>query len=48
VARGMKKGMAGVAVMRKMVSVAVHLIQTQERYDPGKVALPVWRPHPNV
>ena len=38
VARGMKKGMAVVAVMRKMLIVAVHLIQTEERYDPGKVA----------
>jgi len=39
VARGMKKGMAVVAVMRKMLMVAVHLIQTEERYDPGKVAM---------
>jgi len=39
VARGMKKGMAVVAVMRKMLIVAVHLIQTEERYDPGKVAM---------
>jgi transposase len=38
VARGMKKGMAVVAVMRKMLMVAVHLIQTEESYDPGKVA----------
>jgi hypothetical protein len=34
----MKKGMAVVAVMRKMLIVAVHLIQTEERYDPGKGA----------
>jgi transposase len=39
VARGMKQGMAGVAVMRNMLSVAVHLIQTEEHYDPGKVAM---------
>ena len=35
--RGMKKGMAVVAVMRKLLIVAVHLIQTQEDYDAGKV-----------
>jgi hypothetical protein len=34
----MQKGMAVVAVMRKMLLVAVHLIQTEERYDPGKGA----------
>jgi transposase len=39
VARGMKKGMAVVAVMRKMLIVAVHLISTQESYEPGKVAV---------
>ena len=39
VARGMKKGMAVVAVMRKMLIVAVHLIQTEESYDPGNVAV---------
>jgi transposase len=39
VARGMKKGMAVVAVMRKLLIVAVHLIQTEESYDPGKVAM---------
>ena len=38
-ARGMKKGMAVVAVMRKMLIIAVHLIQTEECYDPGKVAV---------
>jgi transposase len=35
--RGMKKGMAVVAVMRKLLIVAAHLIQTQEDYDAGKV-----------
>ena len=39
VARGMKKGMALVAVMRKMLIVAAHLIQTEESYDPGKVGV---------
>ena len=39
VARGMKKGMAVVAVMRKMLIVAVHLILTEESYDPGRVAV---------
>ncbi len=34
----MKKGMAVVAVMRNMLIVAVHLIQTEESYDAGKVA----------
>jgi hypothetical protein len=33
VARGMQKGMAVVAVMRKMLIVAVHLIQTEESYQ---------------
>jgi hypothetical protein len=36
----MKKGMAVVAVMRNMLIVAVHLIQTEEDDDPGKVAVP--------
>jgi transposase len=35
--RGMKKGMAVVAVMRKLLIVVVHLIQTQEDYDASKV-----------
>jgi transposase len=35
--RGMKKGMAVVAVMRKLLIVAAHLIQTQEGYDASKV-----------
>ncbi len=38
VGRSMKKGMAVVAVMRNMLIVAVHLIQTEESYDAGKVA----------
>lgn len=37
VERGMKKGMAVVAVMRKLLIVAAHLIQTQEDYDASKV-----------
>jgi transposase len=41
VARGMKKGMAVVAVMRKMLIVAAHLIQTEESYEPAL------RPHPD-
>jgi transposase len=36
--RGMKKGMAVVAVMRKLLIVAAHLILTDEVYEPGKVA----------
>ena len=39
VERGMKKGMAVVAVMRKLLIVAAHLIQTQESYDAGKVGV---------
>ncbi len=39
VARGMQKGMAVVAVMRKVLMVSAHLIQTEESYDPGKVAV---------
>ncbi len=34
----MKKGMAVVAVMRKLLIVAAHLILTEEVYEPGKVA----------
>jgi transposase len=37
VERGMKKGMAVVAVMRKLLIVAAHLIQTQEDDDASKV-----------
>ncbi|WP_040447572.1 IS110 family transposase [Ktedonobacter racemifer] len=37
VARGLKKMSALMAVMRKMVAVATHLMQTEEDYDPGKV-----------
>lgn len=36
--RGMKKGMAVVAVMRKLLIVATHLILTEQVYEPGKVA----------
>jgi len=39
VQRGMKKGMAVVAVMRKLLIVAAHLMQTQQDYDAGKVGL---------
>ncbi len=38
VARGLRKGSALVAVMRKMLIVAVHLLRTGEEYEPGKVA----------
>src|SRR6266567_4026866 len=38
VARGMPKGAALVAVMRKMLIVAVHVLKTKEVYDPSKVA----------
>src|SRR5258708_28594477 len=44
----MKKGMAVVAVMRKMLIVAVHLIQTEESYDPGKVAVQAAEPLDDV
>ncbi|GHO87080.1 hypothetical protein KSZ_50860 [Dictyobacter formicarum] len=37
--RGMKKGMALVAVMRKMIIVAVHLLKTQDFYDANKVGI---------
>ena len=37
VARGMKKGSALVAVMRKMLAVAAHVMKSGERYDPTKV-----------
>ena len=37
--RGMKKGMAVVAVMRKLLIVAAHLIQTQQDYDADKVGV---------
>jgi transposase len=39
VERGMKKGMAVVAVMRKLLIVAAHLIRTQQDYDAGKVGV---------
>ena len=38
VARGMKKVMALMAVMRKMLVVATHLVKTEEMYDPTKVS----------
>jgi len=37
VARGLKKMSALMAVMRKMVAVATHLMKTGEDYDPSKV-----------
>ncbi len=37
VARGLKKMSAVMAVMRKMVAVATHLMKTGEDYDPSKV-----------
>src|SRR5260370_20925230 len=56
VARGMKKGMAVVAVIPQMLIVAVHLIHTEERYGPWKATvqtrsqprrlLPASTPHP--
>jgi len=39
IARGMRKCEALMAVMRKMLIVAVHLLKTEEEYDPGKVAV---------
>ncbi|HLZ58207.1 MAG TPA: IS110 family transposase [Ktedonosporobacter sp.] len=41
--RGMKKGMAVIAVMRKLLIVTTHLIQTQEDYDAGKVGVQALR-----
>lgn len=38
VQRGLKKGKALMAVMRKMLVVAVHLLRTEEAYDPAKVS----------
>jgi len=38
VARGMRKREALMAIMRKMLIVAVHLLKTGEQYDPGRVA----------
>jgi len=37
--RGLKKGRAVIAVMRKLLIVAAHLIQTQEEYDASKVGV---------
>jgi hypothetical protein len=39
----MKKGMALVAVMRKMLIIAVHLLKTQDHYDAGKVGVQLVR-----
>ena len=40
VERGLKKGSALIAVMRKMLAVAVHLLKhEQQDYDPSKVAV---------
>jgi transposase len=38
VGRGRKYGSAVMAVMRKMLAVAVHLLKTGEEYDPHKVS----------
>src|SRR6266851_2302281 len=38
VERGLKKGSALMAVMRKMLAVAAHLLKTGEEYDPHKVS----------
>ena len=37
--RGMKRRVALMAVMRKMLAVAYHLLKTQEPFDPSKVGL---------
>ena len=37
VKRGLSKGAALIAVMRKMLIVAAHLIKTGQTYDPAKV-----------
>lgn len=39
IARGMKKVEALMAVMRKMLLVAYHLLRTEETYDPRKVCI---------
>src|SRR5207245_3202539 len=45
VARGMKGREAMIAVMRKMLIVASHLLKTEEMYDPTKVCtVPVAQP----
>jgi transposase len=43
VARGLKKGMAVIAVRRKLLIVVAHLMQTQEDYDASKVAVQALR-----
>jgi transposase len=39
VARGMQRRVALIAVMRKMLAVAYHLLKTREPFDPSKVGL---------
>src|SRR5258706_1297656 len=39
VARGLKKGKALIAVKREMLIIAVHLLKTEEEYDPAKVSV---------
>ena len=39
VERGMKRRVALMAVMRKMLAVAFHLLKTQEPFNPSKVGL---------
>jgi transposase len=41
--RGLKKGMAVIALMRKLLIVAAHLIQTQEDDDASKVGVQALR-----
>jgi transposase len=41
--RGLKKGMAVIAVMRKLLIVAAHLMQTQQDYDASKVGVQALR-----
>ena len=38
-ARGLKRRVALMAVMRKMLAVAYHLLKTHEPFDPSKVGL---------
>jgi len=39
VKRGLKKGSALMAVMRKMLAVAAHVLKTGEEFDPQKVSV---------
>ncbi len=41
--RGLKKGMAVIAVMRKLLIVVAHLMQTQQDYDASKVGVQALR-----